>query len=153
MDLILWRHAQAEDHRDDLDDLARKLTGKGEKQARHMANWIKPRLPSNIRVISSPAVRTCQTADALNLAYTVTDAIAPNASATELRKILTTFHAEDALLMVGHQPTLGQLAASLLAGKPLDWSIRKGAIWWLQDVNGPTPRLRLVLDPCDVGIQ
>ena len=35
-----------------------------------------------------------------------------------------------AVLVVGHQPTLGQLAASLLSGEPADWTIKKGALWW-----------------------
>ncbi len=151
MDLILWRHAQAEDPRFDQDDLARQLTAKGKKQARLMAAWLTPRLPAKVRIISSPALRTSQTADALALPYTVIDDIAPDASLEALLQVLRRQNGEDTVLLVGHQPTLGQLAATLLAGATLDWSIKKGAVWWLQDCTSTAPQLRLVLDPADAG--
>ncbi len=41
-------------------------------------------------------------------------------------------HAKGAVLIVGHQPSLGRIMASLLlAGQEADWSIKKGALWWL----------------------
>jgi phosphohistidine phosphatase len=58
MDLILWRHAEAEDG---VPDTARKLTPKGEKQAQKIAKWLKERIESPVRMIVSPAVRTQQT--------------------------------------------------------------------------------------------
>ena len=42
MDLLLWRHAEAEDGEDDL---KRRLTARGEKQARTMAAWIRDHQP------------------------------------------------------------------------------------------------------------
>ena len=41
MDLILWRHAEAQDPEDGMDDLARALTRRGEKQAARMAAWLE----------------------------------------------------------------------------------------------------------------
>ena len=35
-----------------------------------------------------------------------------------------------AVLVVGHQPTLGQTAALLLSGSEAPWTIKKGALWW-----------------------
>ena len=63
MDLILWRHAEAEDG---TADAGRKLTDKGLKQAQQMAAWLAPRLPQNTRILVSPATRTQQTAAALD---------------------------------------------------------------------------------------
>ena len=40
--------------------------------------------------------------------------------------------ASEPVLLVGHQPTLGLLAARLLAGTELPWSVKKGAVWWLR---------------------
>ena len=37
MDLILWRHAEAHEGEDGLDDLERALTPRSEKQAARMA--------------------------------------------------------------------------------------------------------------------
>jgi phosphohistidine phosphatase len=36
------------------------------------------------------------------------------------------------VLVVGHQPTLGQVVAHLLGLKEADCSVRKGAVWWLR---------------------
>lgn len=61
MDLLLWRHAEAEDG---FPDLARKLTQRGEKQAQQMAEWIRQHAPKNLRIVASPALRCQQTAQA-----------------------------------------------------------------------------------------
>ena len=42
MDLILWRHAEAEEEREGLDDLERGLTSRGEKQAARVARFCDP---------------------------------------------------------------------------------------------------------------
>ncbi|WP_204271061.1 histidine phosphatase family protein, partial [Escherichia coli] len=64
MDLILWRHAEAEVIAPGQDDLQRALTPKGERQARRMAAWLNHRLPATTRVLVSPALRCRQTAEA-----------------------------------------------------------------------------------------
>jgi phosphohistidine phosphatase len=40
MDLILWRHAEAQDESENGDDLQRSLTSRGEKQAARIAAWL-----------------------------------------------------------------------------------------------------------------
>lgn len=128
MDLLLWRHAEAED---DEEDLARPLTERGHKQARQMAAWIRAHQPKDLRVIVSPAVRTRQTAEALGLPFETVRKIGPEACVSELIAATGWPHAPDAVLVVGHQPSLGRLASLLLAGHEADWSIKKGALWWL----------------------
>ena len=64
MDLILWRHADAEDGHDDAQ---RALTPKGRKQAARMAHWLGQHLPRDFVVLASPALRTQQTAAALGV--------------------------------------------------------------------------------------
>jgi phosphohistidine phosphatase len=127
MDLILWRHAEAEDGFPDMD---RELTPKGIKQARQMAAWLKPRLPEKLQILVSPARRTLQTAEALNLDFTMCEDVAPGATAQSLLAAANWPHAGHDVLVIGHQPTLGEVAASLLAGQNRGWSIRKGAVWW-----------------------
>ncbi len=51
-----------------------------------------------------------------------------------------------AVLIVGHQPTLGRVAALLLSGAEGDWDIGKGALWWLRHSGGET-RLFAAIDP------
>src|SRR6185436_1012437 len=62
MDLILWRHADAEDGTPDAE---RILTPRGEKQAKRVAEWLRGQLPDDYAVLSSPARRARQTAQAL----------------------------------------------------------------------------------------
>lgn len=137
MDLILWRHAEAQDPKEDAADpvaadLARPLTPKGERQAVRMAQWLNRRLPESTRVIASPARRTQQTADALQRTFQRCDALAPGATVEALLQAARWPDASAPVLIVGHQPTLGLTAARLLGGGELPWSMRKGAVWWLR---------------------
>ena len=78
MELILWRHAEAEDG---MPDSTRELTTKGLKQARAIAAWLEPRLPENTRIIVSPTRRTQQTASALGNDFETVEEIGAGASA------------------------------------------------------------------------
>ncbi len=136
MDLILWRHAEARDAREGEDDLVRPLTPRGEKQAQRMAEWLNRFLPETTRVIVSPALRTRQTADALGRKCRVIEALGPGGSADQLLAAARWPDSREPVLVVGHQPTLGQTAAWLMAGAaaleaPV-WAVRKGGVWWLR---------------------
>ena len=128
MDLILWRHAEAEPGEPDH---GRRLTSKGRKQAERMAAWLEHRLPETTRILVSPAERTQQTALALGRRYRTSREVAPGASAASILAAAGWPDAREPVLVVGHQPTLGEVAAFLLAGEEAGWSIRKGAVWWL----------------------
>lgn len=132
MELILWRHAEAEEG---MPDSARKLTDKGLKQARVMAEWLKPRLPKNTRIIVSPTTRTQQTATALDDNFETVRAIGPGVSAKAILAAADWPNTKGAVVVVGHQPTLGEVAAFLMSGDPVEWSVRKGAIWWFSSKN------------------
>lgn len=130
MDLLLWRHAEAEDGEDDL---KRRLTARGHKQAQAMAGWIRAHRPAELRIIASPAVRTQQTAEALELPFETHRKIGPEACVSELIAASGWPQAKGAVLIVGHQPSLGRLASLVLAGQEAEWSIKKGALWWLSN--------------------
>ena len=151
MDLILWRHAQAETlplepaqadavqagqtvtvHIDPAQDLARCLTPKGQRQAERMAAWLNQRLPESTRVLVSPAQRTQQTALALGRSFKTVKALNPQATVDDLLTVAKWPQSRDAVLVVGHQPILGMAAARLLTGYDLAWSVKKGAVWWLR---------------------
>jgi phosphohistidine phosphatase len=129
MELILWRHAEAEDG---MPDLGRELTDKGRKQAARMADWLNPRLPQDTRILVSPAARALQTAQALGRGYKETPALAPGVSVDEVLAAAGWPDSAYPVLIVGHQPTLGQVAMQLLAGQPGDLTLKKGGIWWFQ---------------------
>lgn len=131
MDLILWRHAEAEDGGASIPDAKRRLTVRGEKQAHDMAKWLRPRLPKKTRILVSPAIRTQQTAHALALPFEVEPKIATGADTADLIAAANWLEQAGAVLLVGHQPTLGRLAALLLSGTEAEWSVKKGGVWWL----------------------
>lgn len=129
MDLILWRHADAEDGSPDAE---RRLTAKGKKQADRMAKWLRARLPKGARVLCSPARRARQTARALARDFETLDALDVGTDPRALLEACGWPAAEAPVVAVGHQPTLGQAAALALTGKAADWSLRKGAVLWLE---------------------
>jgi phosphohistidine phosphatase len=132
MELILWRHAEAEEGEPDL---RRKLTSRGEKQARRVAVWLDAQLADSARVLVSPAVRAQQTAQALAAVsrrkLRTVDELAPGASIRNILDAAQWPRARVPVVVVGHQPELGQVASFVLAGESQEWSIKKGALWWI----------------------
>ncbi len=148
MELILWRHADAEDP-GPQGDAARRLTRRGEKQAERMARWLRPQLEGSWRIIASPAVRALETVAPLDLPYEVRETVS---TASGPEQVLEEAGWPDAgqVVVVGHQPTLGQVAAMLLGGQSGEVSVRKGAILWFstrQREGREETVLKAVLDP------
>ena len=133
MDLILWRHAEAVLERPDLDDLERPLTPKGERQAQRMAEWLNQRLAHSTRILVSPALRCQQTATSLGKKFKTVAELAPGGSAEALLAAARWPDAAEPVLVVGHQPTLGLVGATLLAELAQPWALKKGAVWWLRN--------------------
>jgi phosphohistidine phosphatase len=133
MDLILWRHAEAFELRDDKDDMERGLTPKGERQAQRMAEWLNQRLAHSTRIFASPAKRCQQTAKALGRPFKTLTALAPDGDGEALLKSVRWPDAHEPVLVIGHQPTLGLVASFVLNGEPKPWAIKKGAVWWLRN--------------------
>jgi len=149
MDLLLWRHAEAEDG---IPDLERALTPRGHKQARRIAEWLKPRLPTQCSVLASPALRTRQTAAALEPGALGIDArLAPGAHVATIIELIAR-HERDhdrrgALLLVGHQPWVGEVAGTLLTGRAEPLGVRKAALWWFKHHGAGQWSLVAVVDP------
>jgi phosphohistidine phosphatase len=147
MDLLLWRHAEAEDG---ADDYSRPLTERGRKQAASVAAWLTQHLPRQLRIIASPTVRTCQTAEALGLPFQVEAGVGPDRGTPDMLATIGWPPARGSVLLIGHQPGLGRLASLLLGGQEADWSIKKGSLWWLaRRVREGEPQtvLRTVISP------
>jgi phosphohistidine phosphatase len=130
MDLILWRHCEAEPGEPDL---GRRLTTKGQKQAERMAQFLERHLPDTCRVLVSPADRAQQTAQALQRKFRTVPELAPGADVATVLAAANWPDSREAVLIVGHQPTLGMVASFLLSGEGSYWAVRKGAVWWLSN--------------------
>ncbi len=130
MDLILWRHAEADNTAPS--DAARQLTPRGRKQAQTVAKWLRQRLSADAVILASPTARTVQTVEALTDQYRSVDRIAPGAGP---EAVLEAAGWPDGIasmvVIVGHQPTLGLVASHLVAAQSAEWTIKKGGLWWL----------------------
>ena len=133
MDLILWRHADAEDAKPGMPDLKRRLSARGQRQAEEMAAWLRAQPLREPRVLVSPAERAQQTAAALKLPCTVERRIGVGATTANLIGASDWPDCRGTVILVGHQPSLGRLAALLLGGEEADWTIKKGGIWWFSN--------------------
>jgi phosphohistidine phosphatase len=114
-----------------MPDSARELTKRGRKQARQIGAWLKKRLPQDCAILVSPSRRARQTADALGLPYETTKTVGTGAAPAEILAAAGWPGREGTVLVVGHQPTLGGVAALILCGEESGWTIKKGALWWL----------------------
>jgi len=140
--LLLWRHADANINLTNDNDMARPLSLKGIQQARKMAKWLNNNLPKDTNIICSQALRAEQTAQSLNREYLVLEDLAPEAKlATVMLSINSISRSKSNsqnLLIIGHQPWLGLLAAQLLSlpqklpQNAIEISIKKGAVWWFK---------------------
>jgi phosphohistidine phosphatase len=149
MDLILWRHAEAEPGEPDE---GRVLTSKGHRQACKMSEWLDRNLPNTCRILVSPTRRTVQTAEALGRKFKVHPGLAPNASVDAVLAIANWPEAREPVLVVGHQPTLGRVVARVLTGIEHDWVIRKStAVWIAQRGDSATNYLKAIMAPDMLG--
>lgn len=147
MDLILWRHAEAEESEPDLE---RALTSKGQKQARRMAEWLDAQLPDGCKILVSPALRTLQTVEPLGRKFKVAPELAPGAGPQDVLRAANWPNGKEAVLVVGHQPTLGRVAALIVGGTDQPWEVKKGAAWWIAQRDPKDPDslyLKAVMSP------
>lgn len=132
MELILWRHAEAE--YEAPSDLKRRLTPKGRKQAEKMAKWLSAQLEGKKPcLIASGALRAQETLAALSPDFVIDPRLNPGTSPGRYLEVCNWPRDENALVIIaGHQPEIGRVASLLLAGEEQYWSVKKGAIWWFQ---------------------
>jgi len=140
VDLILWRHAEAHEHPNGLEglqgdplDLERRLTPRGEKQAARMGAWLDRQLPEGARVYASPAQRAQQTASALGRKFRTRDELLPGADLEAVLALVGWPDGRSPVVVIGHQPTLGQVIARLLRLPEPECPMKKGALWWLRN--------------------
>jgi len=135
MDVYLVRHAIAFEHDPAAwpDDRERPLTPQGDKRFRQAARGLRSLVPTVEVVLSSPLVRAWQTAAILQeragwpqpLRF---DQLEPGRPPADALAALQPHASAGSLALVGHEPSLHELAAYLLSGDPnsLQLVFRKG---------------------------
>ena len=133
MDLILWRHAEAEPGGPAISDADRNLSAKGQKQAKHMTDWLLTQRLRKLSVLVSPTKRTVQTAEALGWPYKVSRKLGPDAGTADLLSAANWPDEAGTVMLISHMPGLGRLASLLLSGSEAEWTIKKAGIWWFSN--------------------
>lgn len=158
MELILWRHAEAEPHKPDepgnpISDQLRVLTPKGARHASRVGAWLDRQLPAHCRILSSPATRCVQTAEALGRKYQALEALNTQSTPEAILEASGWPDAKQPVVIVGHSPLLGQVASLIFCGQPLAWKIRKASVFWIahKGESDPAPFVRLAVGPDLVG--
>ena len=115
MRLYLVRHAEAAPG--EPDEL-RPLTAQGREQARELGRRMRDELTHPESILTSPLLRARETGDELSRALAVEaepdDRLAPGATADDVRAVLA--GRGDPVVVVGHQPDCGRIAAALSGG-------------------------------------
>ena len=121
MRLIIIRHAEAVDRSADVSEERRYLTPEGRAFFRKTARTMLDKGIAPDLILTSPLIRAVQTADILaeTISYAgplvATDYLEPGFDMTDLGEILAAHRAVNELVLVGHEPDLSDLAASLLS--------------------------------------
>jgi phosphohistidine phosphatase len=122
--LMLMRHAKSSWDRPELDDLDRPLAPRGRAAAPLMARYIRDSRWQPDLVLCSPAARVHETWRLMTpvLGRTVVcktlRAIYPGAPSRLLEILRRAADEVEALMLIGHNPGLGRLAASLCGAGP-----------------------------------
>ena len=138
MELFLLRHAEAVDHA--ASDRLRPLTEKGKRQAGVVGIYLKEHSVKIDLILSSPALRTIETAEivAKTIKLDVFPALwaLPGMAPEAALEALDGFGDFKRILLVGHQPDIGELVAKLL-GLPdaREFHIRKASLFHLNLVS------------------
>jgi phosphohistidine phosphatase len=131
-EIIFWRHAEAHDALTDQNDLERKLTVKGQRQAERVAFWLDRNLPQQCRVYVSEAKRSQQTGRCLMRKSKVLSQLNPNARPEDVLAAIGWGQHAEPIVVIGHQPWIGECVHRLLFNTAAPLTVRKGAAWWLQ---------------------
>ena len=134
LELYLIRHGVAAERGDDFpDDSKRPLTNAGISRLRKEAKALDALDVAFDHIISSPLVRTKQTADVFaellksKPSVSQSDALAPAGTSTAVIQELAKHMRKGRIALVGHEPNLGELAGRLIGARmPLEF--KKGGI-------------------------
>ena len=137
MDIYFLRHANAgESLADAKQDEKRPLDQLGIEQSQQMGRVLKALDLDLDAIVSSPLVRAKQTAalvaDELGFreSLLLDDALRPDATFEEFRRLLKRHEKENAIMVVGHNPTLSEFLSKLVSAETTATAIelKKGAV-------------------------
>jgi phosphohistidine phosphatase len=143
MKVFLVRHADADaEVPEGLSDEARPLTTRARVAIGGHFAGLRERIGAPSQILMSPLVRAVQTAQILSMALgfegpvKVNRALLPDMPVGALDKLIADRTAPP-LMLVGHQPSIGAMAAYLLGIQSLSHSVTPGTVIGLELPDGP----------------
>ena len=134
MDVWLLRHAAAEERAESGRDRDRALTAEGLRRAENVGRGLAALEVSFAAIWTSPFRRARQTAEAAAKAFGraaplhATDALTPDRDPSDVLEELDSEGISGDVLIVGHEPHLGGLLGSLVAGGAAPIPLRKASV-------------------------
>ncbi len=145
MELYFLRHALAAEPGtvEVAHDSERPLLPEGAEKMRRAAAGMKRLGLEFDRIVSSPYLRAKQTAEIVADVYKFrgklrfAEALTPQASFKDLARLLQDFDASAKLLLVGHQPSMGDFVSELAFGQGgATIEIKKGSLCFVELASG-----------------
>ena len=150
MEIYILRHGIAETAGRGMSDADRALVPEGKKKMRAVLRIAREVGVAPDIILSSPYRRAVETvelaAEALGYDGEIvrTDALLPNRSPHDAWEEIRTHRSEKQVLLSGHEPQLGYLAALLLGAPSMLIDLKKGSLLRI-DVDNPSPQPQGVL--------
>ena len=149
MRLYIVRHAIAAPHgTPDIPDDERPLTEEGITKMRQVAGGLRNLEYIPELILSSPLPRAKQTAEILlevfgqkRIGLEIFPALAPSGSRRELYQAIVSYEKKHkSLMLVGHQPSLGEIAGEIAWGSPRhSLELKKGGVCAIELVHAGQP--------------
>jgi phosphohistidine phosphatase len=144
VELYLIRHGIAAERGETYpDDTKRPLTQRGLSRLQKEARGLAALGVTFDQILTSPLVRTRQTADILADAFPAPvaslEALAPEGTSAAVIEELGRYSRRSRIALVGHEPNIGELAARL-AGAKTPFAFKKGAVCCIELAALPPAR-------------
>jgi len=153
MKLYIVRHAIAVDRgTPGIKDEDRALTEEGREKMKRASAGLRSLGYIPGLLLTSPLLRARQTADILleelgkGIDFETTPALSPSATRQELYRVIGLHSKRNSLMLVGHQPSLGEIAGEIVFGSSEHFiDLKKGGVCAieLESVRG-TPKGSMV---------
>ena len=156
MRLYLLRHGIAENGRAGSPDSERALTAEGRRKLKDVLGVAKTAGVAPDLIVTSPYKRALQTAEVAAQIFgcqaelVKSDALVPEAAPVDVWTEVRAYRDKNHVLLVSHEPLIGNLLGYLLGVPALHVDFKKGALARVDvDAFGPHPRgvLRWFLPP------
>ena len=156
MELYLFRHGIAEDAPPGRSDSSRALTDAGRERSAAVAKLARNAGVAPSLIASSPYVRAVQTAEVAAKEFGYSGELArlpslvPHGTPEAVWNDIRDLRDEAAVLLAGHEPLIGHLAAYLLNSPSLQVDMKKSAMLRIDvETLGASPRgvLRWMIVP------